>query len=79
MGDGTSASTPPYTSRRLTPTAVTGGLLFDKVIAAMGSAHSCGVTTDNRAYCWGSNASGQLGDGTTAWQRETPTAVVGPT
>src|SRR5438128_5129297 len=29
-----------------------------------GGDHTCGVTTDNRAYCWGYNASGQLGAGT---------------
>ncbi|MGI9041388.1 MAG: hypothetical protein ACR2HK_09910, partial [Gemmatimonadales bacterium] len=30
-----------------------------------GSDHICGVTTDDRAYCWGDNYSGALGDGTT--------------
>jgi alpha-tubulin suppressor-like RCC1 family protein len=30
-----------------------------------GWSHSCGVSTDNLAYCWGSNGSGELGDGTT--------------
>lgn len=27
---------------------------------------SCAVATDHRAYCWGSNTSGELGDGTAA-------------
>jgi alpha-tubulin suppressor-like RCC1 family protein len=37
---------------------------------------TCGVTTDHRAYCWGENSDGQLGDGTTT-QRLTPVPVVG--
>jgi hypothetical protein len=34
---------------------------------ASGAVHSCGVSRDARSvvYCWGFNASGQLGDGTT--------------
>lgn len=44
----------------LVPTPVSGGLSF-RTIAA-GGQHSCGLTTDSLAYCWGANASGQLGD-----------------
>jgi alpha-tubulin suppressor-like RCC1 family protein len=29
-----------------------------------GFTHSCGLTTDGRVYCWGSNGEGKLGDGT---------------
>ena len=36
--------------------AVVGGLKFRQVSA--GVAHSCGVTTDNRAYCWGASLDG---------------------
>jgi alpha-tubulin suppressor-like RCC1 family protein len=39
-----------------------------------GNVHTCGETTTNRAYCWGSNVWGQLGDGTNT-QRLTPGAV----
>jgi len=28
---------------------------------ALGEKHSCGLTTDEKVFCWGSNASGQLG------------------
>jgi alpha-tubulin suppressor-like RCC1 family protein len=35
------------------------------------------VTTNNRAYCWGANPSGQLGDGTEGTIRLRPRAVVG--
>jgi alpha-tubulin suppressor-like RCC1 family protein len=59
VGDGTSSDA------RLTPVAVVGGLQFDRVGAA-GQYHSCGVTLGHRAYCWGSNDSGQLGIGTNA-------------
>jgi alpha-tubulin suppressor-like RCC1 family protein len=73
IGDG-------KTYQRRTPRAVAGGLSFRQVVAGggdrSGGAHSCGVTTDNRAFCWGANASGELGDGTTT-QRLKPAAVAG--
>jgi alpha-tubulin suppressor-like RCC1 family protein len=68
LGDGTSGN------QRSAPVAVLGGLSFRQVSA--GGTHSCGVTTDYRAYCWGGNFSGQLGDGTTT-VRLTPVPVVG--
>lgn len=37
---------------------------------------NCGVTTDGKAYCWGSNFSGAVGDGTREL-RNVPTAVAG--
>jgi alpha-tubulin suppressor-like RCC1 family protein len=42
-----------------------------------GSDHTCGVTTDGWAHCWGENAKGQLGDGTTT-DRNVPTRVAYP-
>ncbi|HEY7613055.1 MAG TPA: hypothetical protein VH764_08665, partial [Gemmatimonadales bacterium] len=44
------------------PVAVQGGLRFRHVSA--GDRFTCGITTDDRAYCWGRNVEGQLGDGT---------------
>jgi alpha-tubulin suppressor-like RCC1 family protein len=36
--------------------------------------HSCALTTDGTAYCWGQNIAGQLGDGSTT-DRATPAPV----
>ncbi len=47
-----------------------------------GGSHSCGVTSDNRAYCWRNNSQGQLGigtiDGTPFTPHAAPEAVIGP-
>lgn len=56
------------------PVAVVGGLRFRQLSA--GVAHTCGITTDDRAYCWGYNGVGALGDGTTTI-RLAPVAVSG--
>ena len=59
------------------PTAAvtaTATLVFRQISA--GDRHTCGVTTDNRAYCWGLDSTGQLGDGGTA-NRGRPTLVAG--
>ncbi|UXI68015.1 hypothetical protein [Tahibacter amnicola] len=42
----------------------------------LGSIHSCAVRADGTAACWGYNARGQLGDGTTD-QRTEPVTVAG--
>jgi alpha-tubulin suppressor-like RCC1 family protein len=42
--------------------ATTAGFLTFRQISA-GEFHTCGVTTDNHAFCWGQNQSGQLGNG----------------
>src|SRR5205814_771718 len=55
-------------------TPVAGGFSFATVSA--GSGHTCGVTTSGAPYCWGSNGSGQLGDGTTT-QSFGPVSVAG--
>jgi alpha-tubulin suppressor-like RCC1 family protein len=55
LGDSTTAI------RRARPTKVVGGHLFRQVDA--GWEHTCAVTTDFRAWCWGSGHQGQLGNG----------------
>lgn len=68
IGDGT-------TTTRLRPVPVAGGQLFRRIDSEF--FHTCGVSyPDNKAYCWGYNFYGQLGDGTTT-NRLKPAAVVG--
>ncbi len=56
----------------MTPRKVKGNISFTSI--ATGVFQTCGITTDGKAYCWGRNGSGQLGDGTTTMRVE-PAAV----
>lgn len=58
-----------------TPTDVSG-LSSGVVKVSAGDYHSCAVTTEGTALCWGDNRSGQLGDGTTT-QSPYPRPVAG--
>ncbi len=60
-----------------TPTPLATNLRFRQVSA--GTDHTCGITRlDDRAYCWGSYISGELGDGRTGgFGSPTPVAVAG--
>jgi alpha-tubulin suppressor-like RCC1 family protein len=69
LGDGTVA---PHSA--WTPVPLAGGLSFISVSTI--NFHSCGVTAEGAAYCWGSNRFGGLGDGTTP-DAASPVAVVG--
>jgi len=55
--------------------AVLGGEFFSTIRA--GTGHTCARATSGGAYCWGGNANGSLGDGTTQ-DRRTPVGVVKP-
>jgi alpha-tubulin suppressor-like RCC1 family protein len=70
LGDGT-------VTQRLTPVAVAGGLHFGSVNTSVNGRSTCGVTTGDRAYCWGNNFHGQLGDGSID-DRYVPVPVLGP-
>jgi alpha-tubulin suppressor-like RCC1 family protein len=45
-------------------------------MCASGGVHSCALTRDHDAWCWGRNNYGQLGNGT-ATDRSQPTQVAG--
>jgi alpha-tubulin suppressor-like RCC1 family protein len=68
LGDGT-------TIERLTPVAVSGPASGVQAIAA-GGHHTCALLSGGGVKCWGSNTSGELGDGTTI-DRSIPVAVSG--
>jgi alpha-tubulin suppressor-like RCC1 family protein len=59
VGDGSQAT-------RMVPSEVAGGLLGPTGVSSIstGSTHSCLVTAAGRGYCWGSNALGVGGTGT---------------
>lgn len=78
FGDTTFASArgfrpriPPRTGHWATDNALTNGRWrsFD-----LGSEHACAIDDGGRAWCWGVNSDGQLGDGTLTG-RDTPTLV----
>jgi alpha-tubulin suppressor-like RCC1 family protein len=78
LGDGTTTGPQQCSSEpcSTTPSAVASGLTFASVSAGAGGFHSCGLTPSGSAYCWGDNARGELGNGTTT-SSATPVAVAG--
>ena len=53
-----------------------GKFLISKNSIAAGNNHTCAVGTDYKVYCWGYNATRELGDGTVT-VRKTPVQVLG--
>ena len=62
----------PRTQESLAPALAVQALSFRQLAA--GWYHTCGVTTDGLAWCWGLNRDGAVGDGTTI-NRPIPTRV----
>src|SRR3990172_6090679 len=69
LGDGTSGT------NRLTPVYVNG--LTGIVATAGGGSHTVALKNDGTVWAWGNNDSGQLGDGTSGANRQTPVQVNG--
>jgi alpha-tubulin suppressor-like RCC1 family protein len=67
--DGPTAASPVEANA-----VTTASVVFYQVSTA--DAHTCAITVAGRAYCWGDNFAGKLGDGTTT-ERDTPTPVAG--
>lgn len=57
------------------PIAVSGGMRFRSLTA--GREHTCGVTEEGIAYCWGTNVGGQLGVGEGIDSTAVPLPVTG--
>jgi alpha-tubulin suppressor-like RCC1 family protein len=57
------------------PAPVAGGLSFGSI--AMGNGHSCGLTVNRIAYCWGSNIVAELGTGSMNGAEASPVKVAG--
>jgi alpha-tubulin suppressor-like RCC1 family protein len=55
------------------PTPVAGGFTFSSI--SVGAGFACGITTRLGAFCWGTNANGQLGSGLTVPFTDAPTPV----
>ncbi|HBY63718.1 MAG TPA: RCC1 repeat-containing protein, partial [Solibacterales bacterium] len=72
LGDGSTVTRQP------TPVPVAGSTRFAAIVGggdAEGRSHTCALLGDGSVRCWGANAFGQLGDGTTI-PKSTPIAVL---
>jgi hypothetical protein len=74
--DGVADETPESTERCPTSFECAGNICRDAFGMALGNQHMCAIRADRTLVCWGDNALGQLGDGTTE-SRLTPMPVMG--
>jgi len=56
------------------PIQVVGGPLFKEL--SLGDTHSCGLTVEGDAYCWGYNQYGQVGNGATTFDQVNAISLV---
>jgi alpha-tubulin suppressor-like RCC1 family protein len=72
---GSGAGGQPNSPNELEPVAVSGGHRFTQIV--IGTRFTCGLDQDGKAWCWGNNETGQLGNGTTT-NSNVPVAVQQP-
>lgn len=70
VGDGSGAE-----GTKATPVRVAGGIVFRSISA--GLEHTCALGRTGRAWCWGSNTAGQLGNRAMGGPASSPVRVVG--
>jgi alpha-tubulin suppressor-like RCC1 family protein len=58
-----------------TTVAVGVGDVIESGRISIGYFHTCAIDTDNKAFCWGADGSGQLGNGTITGSQISPVAV----
>jgi alpha-tubulin suppressor-like RCC1 family protein len=72
-----STSADRATPVQVVASAEAGGAPWDDwTSVSVGDSHSCGVRSDDTAWCWGARTNGRLGDGSTVGNRSTPTQVL---
>ncbi len=75
VGRGTAEIT--ATSEGKSGSATVDVVVIKQRSLALGVAHTCAISVDGAAYCWGSNYNGQLGDGDSTQNTRHPSRVKG--
>ncbi|MGO9833342.1 MAG: RCC1 domain-containing protein [Polyangiaceae bacterium] len=78
LGNGTLGAMPGYSPYYMAPAEPVVGLRNAASLSA-GEGQACALLVDGTVLCWGDNASGQLGTGTTSKNSLVPVAVSGLT
>jgi alpha-tubulin suppressor-like RCC1 family protein len=73
LGDGGGTGSDITYPVPIDTTNMTGSTRFVQI--STGYWHSCGVAADGKAYCWGSNSNGKLGDNNSPTGSASPVAV----